>query len=72
MKIKTEDHGWSVYEGQVWTAIDDDTYDGAPDSHSPVGWGHTEMDAINDLVEQIVEKLETQLDRCIAKAEGRE
>jgi hypothetical protein len=69
MKIKTEDNGWSVYEGQVWTAIDEDTYDGADDSHCPVGWGHTERGAIDDLVEQIVEKLEEKIDDLI-KANG--
>lgn len=39
-----------------WYAIDDDTYDGAPDSHDPVGWGRTEEAAIADLMEQIAER----------------
>jgi hypothetical protein len=65
MKIITQAHPWNHYEGITWTAWDDDTYDGAPDSHCPVGNGSSEREAINDLVEQIVEKLETQLDRCL-------
>lgn len=36
-----------------WSAIDDDTYDGAEDSHCPIGHGATEEDAIEDLLEQI-------------------
>ena len=35
------------------TAVDDDTYDGAEDSRSPMGWGRTEKQAIDDLKEQI-------------------
>jgi hypothetical protein len=62
MKIHTEEQAWSVYEGTTWTAIDTDTYDGAPDSNSPVGWGHTERDAINDLVGQFIEELEEKID----------
>jgi hypothetical protein len=37
-----------------WSAIDQDTYDGAEDSHCPVGRGATERAAINDLVEQLL------------------
>ena len=36
-----------------WLAIDDDTYDGAPDSHCPIGYGATEQEAIDDLLEQL-------------------
>jgi hypothetical protein len=39
-----------------WSAIDDDTYDGADDSNCPVGHGATEQDAIDDLIEQIEER----------------
>lgn len=40
-----------------WSAVDDDTYDGAPDSRSAViGWGRTEEEAIADLLDQIEEK----------------
>ena len=39
--------------GQEWHAWDDDTYDGAEDSRSPMGWGRTEKQAIDDLKEQI-------------------
>jgi hypothetical protein len=38
-----------------WSAIDDDTYDGADDSSCPIGHGATEQDAIDDLLEQIDE-----------------
>lgn len=52
MKIRTQqvwnsttDPDWN------WNAIDDDTYDGAPDSsnRNQVGWGATEEKAIEDL-----------------------
>lgn len=33
-----------------WCAVDDNTYDG--DGHSPIGYGPTEQDAIDDLIEQ--------------------
>lgn len=36
-----------------WSAIDDDTYDGAEDSHCPIGRGRTEQEAIDDLLEQL-------------------
>jgi hypothetical protein len=39
-----------------WSAIDDDTYDGASDSNCPVGRGPTEQAAIDDLKEQIAER----------------
>lgn len=34
-----------------WTAVDDCTYDGAPDSNCPIGYGPTEQDAIVDLLD---------------------
>ncbi len=39
-----------------WSAVDDNTYDGAPDSHSPIGYGPTEEAAIADLLEQLEEQ----------------
>lgn len=33
-----------------WIAVDDDTYDGPG---SPIGSGHTEQEAIDDLKEQL-------------------
>jgi len=36
-----------------WSAVDDDTYDGAPDAHCPIGRGRTEKEAIDDLLEQL-------------------
>ena len=40
-----------------WTAIDNDTYDCAPDAGRAraMGWGDTEADAISDLLEQLEE-----------------
>lgn len=32
-----------------WSAVDDDTYDGS----GPIGWGETEQEAIDDLLEQL-------------------
>lgn len=37
-----------------WCAVDDNTYDG--DGHSPIGYGPTEQDAIDDLIEQLEER----------------
>ena len=69
MKIETEKHppylgrtGWVTQ----WSAWDMDTYDGAEDSHCPVGSGSTEREAVNDLVEQIVDRLEEKVDELIA------
>ena len=38
-----------------WTAIDRNTYDGAPDAGraGSIGWGTTEQDAIDDLIEKL-------------------
>ncbi len=40
-----------------WSAVDDDTYDGAPDSgnRNQVGYGATEAEAVADLMEQLDE-----------------
>jgi hypothetical protein len=60
MNILTEDHGaWLDNRGRrhtEWSAIDADTYDGAPDAHSPIGTGATEAEAIADLMAQIEER----------------
>ena len=41
-----------------WCAVDDDTYDGAPDAGAAgaMGTGTTEEEAIADLLEQIADK----------------
>ncbi len=36
-----------------WSAIDEDTYDGADDSRCPIGRGATEAEAVADLLEQM-------------------
>lgn len=38
----------------VWTAIDDDTYDGQPGD--PMGHGFTEQEAIDDLLDQMADR----------------
>jgi hypothetical protein len=43
MKLKTERQ-----PNGEWTAIDEDTYDGAAPLHM-MGWGNTEQEAIEDL-----------------------
>lgn len=59
MKITTNyDYPPIPERGWDWSAVDSDTYDGAEDSHPDnqiVGRGRTELDAINDLVEQLTE-----------------
>ena len=57
MKIKTS----QPYPG-YYVAIDDDTYDGAPDSNCRVGNGRTPEEAIDDLVGSIVDDLEDKID----------
>jgi hypothetical protein len=54
MKIKTH-HDYPPIPNRSfdWSAIDDDTYDGAPDSKCPVGHGATEQEAIEDLLDQL-------------------
>lgn len=47
MKIVTE-QPWIV-----WTAVDEDTYDG--ENRTEMGIGHTEQDAIEDLLWQLAE-----------------
>lgn len=54
MKIRTDYWPKPIPLRQFdWTAVDDDTYDGAPECHCPVGYGGTEEEAIKDLMEQI-------------------
>lgn len=38
-----------------WSAVDDETYEGSEESNCPIGRGATERDAINDLVQQMVD-----------------
>jgi len=43
-----------------WSAIDDNTYDGAPDTlprPGPIGWGCTEALALNDLYDQLAQTI---------------
>lgn len=39
-----------------WCAYDEDTYDGADDSHPVVGWGATEAEARADLAQQLKDR----------------
>ena len=43
-----------------WSAVDDDTYDGPG---SAIGTGPTERAAIEDLMEQLLERTEREADR---------
>lgn len=54
-----------------YSAIDDDTYDGAPDAHCPVGHGATEEEAIRNLAEQWEELELAELERLEADARER-
>lgn len=54
MKVRTTRHlvtqRLGGYEGVLWTAIDEETYDGP---EAPIGYGSTEQEAIADLKEEI-------------------
>lgn len=65
MKIKTEFH--PTPRGGEWTAIDEDTYDGAPDSPHMMGWGKTEDEAIEDLERLFEERAEYHEDKHAAE-----
>jgi hypothetical protein len=55
MKIRTEfQPNLTPNTRSVWTAVDDDSYDGEPSS--PHGFGFTEAEAIADLLEQMAER----------------
>jgi hypothetical protein len=52
MKIRTE------WQGVCWSAVDNDTYDGAEDTKWPcncIGIGRTEEEAIADLKDQLMD-----------------
>lgn len=54
-RIRTEYHCPPIPDrSHDWSAIDDNTYC-CPECHSPIGWGRTEQEAIEDLIEQINE-----------------
>jgi hypothetical protein len=58
MKILTDFvHPPIPLRGFDWSAIDSDTYDGAEDSGNrhQIGWGETEQQAIDDLLEKLSE-----------------
>lgn len=58
MNIQTQDHGPFPGYPKImrWSAIDLDTFDGAPDGDTRTGWGHTEDEAIHDLKCQLIEE----------------
>jgi hypothetical protein len=55
MKIRTDFWMKPIPARQFdWSAIDDDTYDGAPDAGpQAVGYGATEAEAVADLMAQL-------------------
>lgn len=57
MKIKTEFINPPIpIRNMDWSAVDDDTYSGDPGE--PVGYGKTEQEAIDDLLQMIAEEAE--------------
>jgi len=58
MKIKTTHHCPPILDFSFdWSAYDEDTYDGAPDSRCPLGWGQTEKAAVQDLHDQMHDQI---------------
>lgn len=56
MKIRTQYEPPPIPMRQFdWSAVDADTYDGAEDSknRNQIGFGHTEKEAIADLMEKL-------------------
>lgn len=54
MKIRTEYVYPPIPDRRFdWSAVDDDSYDG---HGSPIGYGRTEQEAIDDLKEQLAER----------------
>ncbi|HEX5508453.1 MAG TPA: hypothetical protein VFX37_08105 [Pseudolabrys sp.] len=52
--IRTDNMRWPILDRRFdWSAVDDSTYDGPS---SPIGYGPTEEDAIEDLLEQLEER----------------
>lgn len=66
MKIRTEHDRTPFGE---WSAIDVDSYDGAPDSDSrtEIGYGETELAAVIDLMEQMQDRWYGYMDRADAE-----
>ncbi len=61
MKIRTSNTGAMDVE-YAWSAVDDDTYDGTDDSanRNMIGYGKTEVEAIEDLMRLLQEEAEWQ------------
>lgn len=70
-----------MYDHAAWPvggyyAYDESTYDGAPDSNGPMGYGRTEADAIEELAAQCLSKAPWEdmtpadLDRAQSEAEA--
>ena len=59
MKIETH-RGSGPWSSNDWIATDSDTYDGAEDSatRNQIGYGKTEREAVNDLLDRIDERFE--------------
>jgi hypothetical protein len=69
MKIKTEFH--PTPRGGEWTAVDEDTYDGAAEFNM-MGWGKTEQEALEDLKRMLDERAEYFEDLHFAEFERRQ
>ncbi len=60
MKITT-----TLCPNNEYYAIDEDSYDGAPDGNNTQGWGKTELEAVQDLVwklEDIEQKYRSKIE----------
>lgn len=54
-------HLWNDGGPHDWKAVDENTYDGAPDGNNYIGHGDSKLDAIYDLCEELIrERLYTE------------
>ena len=63
MKFEIEHCAYTEPNSRYSAAFDADSYDGAEDSRCPIGSGATEIEAITDLCEQIVDRLEARIEK---------
>ena len=50
-----------------WSAVDDDTYEGG----APIGRGATEVEAVCDLIDQLIDQLESRYEAQLARLQKR-
>jgi hypothetical protein len=49
------------FESGYWYAVDQDSYDGAPDGNNVIGMGRTKDEAIENLKDMLVQRIEMGL-----------